>query len=60
MGALLRHLDLKLHSLSNNHMIVIHQLGDGHRGLWEERRGASRAMHSAETQCSRHKVHNLT
>lgn len=37
MGALLRHLNLKLHSLSNNHMIVIHQLGDGHRGLWAER-----------------------
>lgn len=33
MGALLRHLDLKLHPLSNDHMIVIHELGDGHGGL---------------------------
>lgn len=33
MGTLLRDLDLKLHSLSNHHMVVIHELGDGHRGL---------------------------
>lgn len=33
MGTLLRDLDLKLHSLSNHNMVVIHELGDGHRGL---------------------------
>lgn len=33
MGTLLRHLHLKLHPLSNHHVVVIHQLGDGHRGL---------------------------
>lgn len=33
MGTLLRHLDLKLHSLANHDVVVIHQLGDGHRGL---------------------------
>lgn len=33
MGTLLGDLDLKLHSLSNHHVVVIHELGDGHRGL---------------------------
>lgn len=38
VGALLRHLNLKLHSLSHNDVVVIHQLSNGHRGLWWEQR----------------------
>lgn len=40
MGALLRHLDFKLHPLSNHHVIVIHELGDSHWGLWGPQIGA--------------------